>query len=116
MTPSHELIRNKAFEGLSRQDIRDIKKYFHFRNVQLPEKREQLDRDDALFTYDFLDPVEKDLPKGTWSLQVDHSGNLATLRSFLWPGYFAFHKANSDVFGGVYIGEGVKNADLPFML
>lgn len=116
MTPSHELVRNAAFEGLSREALRDISKYAHFRNVQLPEKREQLDRDDALFTYNFLDPIERDLPKGAWSLQIDHSGSLATVRSFLWPGYFAFHKANSNSFGGIYIGDGVKNTDLPFMI
>jgi len=116
ITPGHELVRNKAFEGLKREELSKLSNYFHFRNVQLPEKREQLDRDDALFTYDFLDPLEKDTPKGCWSLQVEPSGNLATLRSLLWPGYFAFHLADSSRFGSLYLGDGVKNSDLPFML
>ena len=116
MTPSHELTRNKAFEGLNSTQIKDIKCYLHFRNVQLPEKREQLDRDDALFTYDFLDGIEKDVPKGSWSLQIDPSGTIATLRNFLWPGYFAFHLANTQRFGGIYVGDGIKNSDLPFTL
>ena len=116
ITPAHELTRNKAFEGLSRKEIRNIKHYLHFRNVQSTEKRDQLDTDDALFTYDFLDPIEKDVPSGAWSLQVDPSGNLATLKNFLWPGFFAFHLAGTQRFGGLYIGEGVKNSDLPFML
>ena len=84
--------------------------------MQSTEKRDQLDRDDALFTYDFLDGIEGDSPKGNWSLQVDASGTLATLRNFLWPGYFGFHLANTKRFGGVYIGDGIKNSDLPFML
>ena len=116
MTPTHELIRNKAFEGLTSTTVKDIKRYFHFRNVQFQEKREQLDRDDALFTHDFFDGIEKDNPKGCWSLQVDPSGTLGTLRNFLWPGYFAFHLVNTQRFGGVYIGNGIKNSDLPFML
>ena len=116
MTPTHELTRNPAFEGLPLGQIKEIKNYLHFRNVQLAEKRDQLDRDDALFTYDFLDGIEKDIPRGSWSLQVDSSNTLATLRNFLWTGYFAFHLANSKRFGAVYIGDGIKNADLPFML
>lgn len=116
MTASHELIRNRSFVGLSRPEVSDIKKYYHFRNVQLPEKKEQLDRDEAISSFDFLDPVDKDIPKGSWSLQVDHSCNLATLRSFVWPGYYAFHEANTQRFGGLYIGDGIKNSDLAFML
>jgi len=34
----------------------------------------------------------------------------------LWPGYFAIHKANTSIFCGVYIGNGMKNAELPFMI
>jgi radial spoke head protein 9 len=116
ITPAHELTRNKAFEGLARKEVGNIRRYLHFRNVQSTEKRDQLDTDDALFTYDFLDLIEKDVPVGSWSLQVDPSGNLGTLKNFLWPGFFAFHLAGTSRFGSVYIGEGVKNADLPFML
>lgn len=116
ITPAHELTRNKAFEGIPRKSLNNIKHYLHFRNVQSTEKRDQLDTDDALFTYDFLDPVDKDVPAGSWSLQVDPSGSLSTLKNFLWPGFFAYHKANSQQFGYIYVGEGVKNADLPFML
>jgi radial spoke head protein 9 len=34
----------------------------------------------------------------------------------LWPGYFFVHKANTKIFAGVYIGNGIKNFDLPFMI
>ena len=39
-----------------------------------------------------------------------------TLRSFLWPGYIAYHKANTKLFGGAYFGNGLKNVDLAFYL
>ncbi len=32
----------------------------------------------------------------------------------LWPGYVSYHRANSKIFGGLYIGNGIKNVDLPF--
>ena len=34
----------------------------------------------------------------------------------LWPGYVGYHRANSPIQGGVYIGDGLKNLDLAFML
>jgi len=39
-----------------------------------------------------------------------------SLRSLQWPGYFAFHKANTNIFGGVYIGYGIQNEDLAFTI
>ena len=29
-------------------------------------------------------------------------------------GYVAYHKTGSRTFGGLYIGNGLKNSDLPF--
>jgi radial spoke head protein 9 len=45
---------------------------------------------------------------------LDSTKTIANLRSLIWPGYFAFHKANSKIFGGVYIGYGIKNIDIEF--
>jgi len=116
LTPNHELRYNDEFKGLGIKDLKDVKKFMHFRNPQTVEKQEFIAREDALFHYNFLDPIEKDLPKGCWSVQVDSSKTIATIRSLLWPGYISYHRANSAIFGGVYIGSGVKNFDLPFLL
>jgi radial spoke head protein 9 len=35
-----------------------------------------------------------------------------TLRSLLWPGYVAYNRVHSNIFGGIYIGNGIKNSDL----
>jgi hypothetical protein len=32
----------------------------------------------------------------------------------MWPGSYAFHKAGTKNFGSVYIGDGIKNTDVPF--
>ena len=53
--------------------------------------------------------------KDSWSIHVDSTKTTSSLRSMVWPGYFAYCKANSDQFGGVYIGYGIKNVDIPFM-
>ena len=65
LTPGRELTRNKSFEGLSIAQLKDIKSYSHFRPVELPEKKEMIDRGDALNNFDFFDPIEKDTPIGS---------------------------------------------------
>jgi len=116
ITPSHELRRNEAFRGLSQENVGLLHNYFHFRNVQSQAKKELLLRDEALFHQDFFDPIEEDAPKCSWSIQGDPSQRLVTIRSLLWPGYVAFHECNTPYFGGVYIGNGLRNNDLAFML
>jgi len=68
LLPNHELRRNRHFQGLTREQAKDLQNYMHFRNVQTTEKREMLDRDDAIFRADILDPLHWDFPKGAWSL------------------------------------------------
>eukprot|EP01017_Pseudomicrothorax_dubius_P042130 TRINITY_DN6833_c0_g1_i1.p1 TRINITY_DN6833_c0_g1~~TRINITY_DN6833_c0_g1_i1.p1 ORF type:complete len:278 (+),score=92.85 TRINITY_DN6833_c0_g1_i1:173-1006(+) len=116
LTPNHELRYNDEFRGLSIPESENLHNYMHFRNPQTIEKQEYIAREEALFFYDFLDPIDKDLPYGCWALHKDASKTIATIRSLLWPGYIAYHRANSNIFGGVYIGNGIKNVDLPFLL
>lgn len=54
---------------------------------------------------------------GCWSMQQESAGGrLVLLRSLLWPGYVFFHQVSKAKFGSLYIGSGLKNIDLPFML
>ena len=108
--------RNEAFRGLPSQDIFKLNSYSHFRNAQQKEKKEALEKEDAIFQKNFLDDIMIDKPNGCWSIQKDSTGTVAILRNLLWPGYFAYHKANTNTFGSCYIGDGLKNADLCFML
>ena len=84
--------------------------------MQDKEKKDQIERDDAVFHADFLDPISNDKPKGTWALHLDAAKTIVHIRNLLWPGYFAFNKIGTSRFGGAYIGDGRKNKDLPFML
>ncbi len=75
-----------------------------------------MEEDMVVFSNGFLDTLESDRPLGSWSVQMGDRGKNVTVRSLLWPGYFGFHRLGSNLFGGVYLGEGSKNMDLPFMM
>jgi len=116
LSPTHELRYNDSFKGLSITEASDLKNYQHFRNPLSEEKKEFITRGDAIFQLNFLDPLDKDLPKGCWSIHTDSSKTQVTVRSLLWPGYLTYHRANSNIYGFVYFGNGVKNSDLPFLI
>lgn len=116
LTPEHELRINKTFKGLNKGELRDFKSFLHFRPIVNEEKKLFVERDDAIFSGDILDSIDNDEVKGSWSIQLDPTKTIANVRSLLWPGYYAVHKSDSDLYGGIYIGNGKKNADLPFMI
>lgn len=49
LTSTHEVHRNEAFRGLTKQEAFNLANYSHFRNVLSKEKRESLEKDDAVF-------------------------------------------------------------------
>lgn len=53
---------------------------------------------------------------GSWSLQFEGAGQVCILRSLLWPGLMFYHVPLTPQHGYIYIGNGTKNLDLPFML
>ena len=115
MLPINELRRNDLFEGLSSQDLDKKEKYVHLRPVENQEKKDKIAMGKAVFDFEFLDSIADDPIKQSWSLHIDSTRTVCTLRNLVWPGYFAYHKANTDEFGGIYIGYGIKNIDIPFM-
>ena len=115
MMPINELRRNDLFEGLNSEDLNKKEKYVHFRPVENQEKKDKIAMGKAVLDFEFLDSIADDPIKDSWSIHVDSTKTISTLRSLVWPGYFAYCKANSDQFGGVYIGYGIKNVDIPFM-
>jgi len=115
MLPTNEIRRNDLFDGLSSDEIGKIENYFHFRKIESQNKKDMIDMGKAVFDFSFLDSLSDDELKCGWSIQTDSSKSVSNIRSIVWPGYFAYHKANSDLFGGVYIGYGIQNVDVPFM-
>ena len=115
MMPINELRRNDLFEGINSEDLEKKEKYVHFRPVENQEKKDKIAMGKAVLDFEFLDNIADDPIKDSWSIHVDSTKTTSSLRSLVWPGYFAYCKANSDQFGGVYIGYGIKNVDIPFM-
>jgi hypothetical protein len=60
--------------------------------------------------------LSEDKPIGCWTTQVDTTNNHTTIRNLIWPGYFAYVKANTSFFGSCYFGEGKKNINLSYQL
>ena len=104
------------FNGLHVANCKSQENWMHFRAPQSEAAKNTMESDMIVFSPGFLDIIGGDKPQGSWSVQIDSRMKNATVRSLLWPGYFAFHRLGSCLFGGVYIGEGCKNVDLPFMI
>uniref|UniRef100_A0A7S3KNQ9 Radial spoke head protein 9 homolog n=1 Tax=Euplotes crassus TaxID=5936 RepID=A0A7S3KNQ9_EUPCR len=116
LTPLHEVRKNEAFKGLDHTNGFLEESYLHFRSAQIKDKKDLNQKDDAIFRSDFLESIADDEIQGSWSVQPDTTKSQVIIKSLLWPGYLAYHKLKSKIFGGVYIGDGTKNVDLPFML
>lgn len=97
-------------------EAKKLSSYFHFREpVELKNKTllEKAELDPSL---DFMDCLEHDIPKGSWSVQMERGNALVVLRSLLWPGLTFYHAPRTKNYGYIYVGTGEKNLDLPFML
>jgi radial spoke head protein 9 len=116
MTPLHEVRKNEGFKGLRGPSAIELENFVHFRRVLTKEKRDLIDRDEGIFNHQFLDSLASDPLKGAWTVQKDTTESVILLRNKLWPGYYAYHRLNSQIYGGLYIGNGLRNNDLPFML
>ena len=104
-----ELKKNDAFSGLKYDDLTKLGSYVLMRPNMQKEKNDLKSREDDIFNPECLDSVE-DSSKETWTVQRDEVNQaVVILRSRLWPGASAFAKANTNVFGSVYIGDGIKN-------
>lgn len=115
-TPLGEVQKNEAFRGLKHGDAGKLESYMHFRVPHQADKKAQSARKDDVFVADFLDNAACVKNKGGWTVGRDVSQNVAIMRSRLWPGFVSYHRANSGVHGCFYLGNGIKNADLAFML
>ena len=116
LTPDHELRPNKTFKGLKKEDLKDKRKFLHFRPITDQKKKEYVETDEAIFKDDILESIADDKFKGCWSIQLDPTKTICNVRNLLWPGYYAVHKSNSGVYCSAYFGNGFKNSELPFMI
>lgn len=116
VTPSHRVLKNPAYEGLSHSLSSSLQSFFHFRQPVTLKTIGALERKGLVKATDFLDPIAGDLPIGCWSMKQNPSKTCVTLSSLRFPGYHFFSRINSSSYGGAYFGNGIENTDLIFMI
>ncbi|XP_075719631.1 radial spoke head protein 9 homolog [Rhinoderma darwinii] len=107
---------NHSFRGLTVSEATKLSSFFHLTPTLAPKKKSLLEKADQDPAIDFLDSLEHDLPKGCWSLQCERGSSVVVLRSLLWLGMTFYHVPLTPQHGYVYIGDGERNIDLPFMI
>ncbi|KAM8831596.1 radial spoke head protein 9 homolog [Spinachia spinachia] len=107
---------NRSFAGLSDSQAKKLDNFFHFRKAKNPNKKSVLEIGDLSPAIDFLDTLSDDVPKGSWSHQCECAGNVCVLRSLLWLGLTFYHLPMTPQHGYIYMGDGTRNLNLPFML
>ncbi|KAJ8009188.1 hypothetical protein DPEC_G00086310 [Dallia pectoralis] len=107
---------NRSFEGLSFSEAGKLSNFLHFTEPSYLGKKSVLEKADLEPSIDFLDPLSEDILKGSWSLQFEHGSRVCVIRSLLWLGLTFFHVPMTPQHGYIYMGDGLKNLDLPFML
>lgn len=115
-SPTGQVYKNRSFEGLSVAEAAKLCNFMHFREAVKQSAKSLLVKASLDQSIDFMDPIDEDIPKGSWSLQFERGSGLVTLRSLLWVGYVFYHVPGSREYGSIYVGSGEKNMDLPFML
>ncbi|GIY84898.1 radial spoke head protein 9 homolog [Caerostris darwini] len=119
ITPKGIINQNPYFQGISKFDALKLESYLHYR---LPDS-------DIGFVpttlicppggdrpLQFMEPISKDYPPGTWTLQADSLEEVVTIRNLWWPGYRFYFIPETGEYNSLYMGYGERNDDLPFMI
>ncbi|XP_012253444.1 radial spoke head protein 9 homolog [Athalia rosae] len=114
--PNGEIRDNPGFQGLSVFDARHLKSFLHGRLPHEKWNTNLLTRSDYNYAIDFLDTIDRDIPEGCWNLQLVQGCCTVILHSLFWPGMIFYHTLNSPHYGSLYVGNGKKNLDVPFMI
>ncbi|CAG5928155.1 unnamed protein product [Menidia menidia] len=113
----HGLVQiNRSFGGLSDSEARKLNNFMHFTEPKNVKRKPIPEMGESTPAIDFLEVLSDDIPKGSWSLQFECASKVCVLRSLLWLGLTFYHVPMTPLHGYVYIGDGMKNIDLPFML
>lgn len=114
--PDGVTVENLSFEGLSVLEAREIFSFLHDRDPIQKLNTNLLIRDDYNYAMDFLDPLDIDKPEGSWIIQISAGESIVLLKSLYWPGLIFYHFIKTPRYGFLYIGNGKRSIDIPFML
>lgn len=83
LIPLHEIRKNETFKGLKPEELINISNYHYFRPITNPKRKEIIESDEAIFRHDFLDCVDEDPIKGSWTFQLDSTKEIVKNIFFL---------------------------------
>lgn len=108
----YSVIKSPTFSGLEYTSAVSAGSYVF---VNQPKATSVLS--DALTaSSDFLKSCSDIVPKGALVCKFDEATSTVTWRSLLYPGFLAYSTVGSAAFGYCYVGNGLKNTDIAFML
>ncbi|CAA9990950.1 conserved Plasmodium protein, unknown function [Plasmodium knowlesi strain H] len=70
----------------------------------------------TFFLNNFLDSIKSDIPTSMWNVKVNNQLSKISIMNCFYPGYVFYHLLNTPFYASVYIGNGIPNYDLPFLL
>ena len=109
--------KNEAFRGLRFNELTSLDSFMHLRPCEQKDKIDLAAREEDVFTHEFMDNAALCRPDNGWTVQKDEiNKTVVVLRSRMWPGFTAYARANTAIYGSLYIGTGIKQVDLPFMI
>ncbi|XP_058460421.1 radial spoke head protein 9 homolog [Malaya genurostris] len=116
-TVEGQSVINPFFHGIGINDSLKLHNYHHFRKPIGEPGKNLLKRDDCNYFLDVFDSADDVIPKEhSFAVTRDPQRDVFMLKSLHWPGMTSFHRANSDVYGFFYFGDGRKNWDLLFKI
>ena len=86
-----------------------------FAGLEYPEKLESYVHRAAVLDQGKGGGLAADV-RGSWSVHHDSFKGTSVLRSLLFPGYCFYYNSHDLTWGALYVGDGLQNNDLVFML
>lgn len=116
MDAGKKVIVNGNNQGLGYETSLEARAYLHMRRPENPQGIALMRRPGIVKTDDFMDCIDRDMPKEMWSFSHDNAGMTAFVRNLYWDGYTFYTVVRNNEYGGAYFGTGVPNYDIAFML
>lgn len=111
-----KVIKDDRYRGLEPEEALEFRSYFHLRQPRSKYNENLIRRTDSDFAIDIFDTIDDDVPnRKTWTIR-NTDDDMVIIKNLTWPGMTFYHKVNTDIFGYIYVGYGMRNMDLPFML
>lgn len=117
LRPDGLITFSSFFQGLNQMEASDPINYQLLRQPRTPCAENLIKRPDYNYSTDTFDTIASILPEGqSFTVNMDSDSGLSVVKSLYWPGMVFFHKLRSNAHGFCYIGNGLRNHDLLFML